>query len=61
MILGKTETMIQIPTIAIITERVISIASGGFHNMVTTKSGVIFAWGQGTFGQLGLVSLNIKL
>lgn len=30
------------------------IACGGYHTVVISKSGVVFAWGRNTFGQLGL-------
>ncbi|XP_011688741.1 PREDICTED: probable E3 ubiquitin-protein ligase HERC4 isoform X3 [Wasmannia auropunctata] len=30
------------------------IACGGYHTVVISKSGAVFAWGRNTFGQLGL-------
>lgn len=30
------------------------IACGGYHTIVISKSGAVFAWGRNTFGQLGL-------
>jgi alpha-tubulin suppressor-like RCC1 family protein len=32
----------------------VSVSPTGFHNMVTTSSGVAYAWGHNLFGQLGI-------
>ena len=39
------------------TEIVAQIASGEHHSVALTKGGQVFAWGDNTFGQLGLGKL----
>ena len=33
---------------------IVQLACGDSHSMALTKEGVIFAWGEATYGQLGL-------
>lgn len=35
-------------------ERIVAIACGPFHALAMTEEGVVFAWGDNTYGQLGL-------
>jgi len=30
------------------------LAAGGAHSLAVTKEGVVFSWGEGSHGQLGL-------
>merc|ERR1712146_407858 len=34
-------------------DRIVSIACGTDHSLALTERGVVFAWGQGSFGNLG--------
>ncbi|XP_011152046.1 probable E3 ubiquitin-protein ligase HERC4 isoform X1 [Harpegnathos saltator] len=34
------------------------VACGGYHTIVISKSGAVFAWGRNTFGQLGLSDIQ---
>ena len=35
-------------------EKVMLLAAGGAHSLAVTKEGVVFSWGEGSQGQLGL-------
>lgn len=34
-------------------DKVIAVASGGFHTLAVTQNGMVFAWGRNDYGQLG--------
>lgn len=34
--------------------RITSIACSGYHNCCVSSSGVVYSWGEGLYGQLGL-------
>ena len=38
-----------------------TVAAGGYHNMAVGESGALWAWGKGSFGQLGLGDTNNRL
>ncbi|KAK0090592.1 hypothetical protein PV325_010558 [Microctonus aethiopoides] len=37
------------------------IACGGYHTIVVSKSGAIYAWGRNTFGQLGINNIECNI
>jgi alpha-tubulin suppressor-like RCC1 family protein len=39
---------------ALAREKVMLLAAGGAHSLAVTKVGVVFSWGEGSHGQLGL-------
>ena len=34
--------------------KIVTVATGGYHNMAAGESGALWAWGWGSSGQLGL-------
>jgi alpha-tubulin suppressor-like RCC1 family protein len=41
--------------------KIVTVAAGGFHTMAVGESGALWAWGWGSYGQLGLGDTNNRL
>ena len=41
--------------------KVVLVAAGGLHTVALTEGGVLWVWGYGFFGQLGLGDFNKRL
>jgi alpha-tubulin suppressor-like RCC1 family protein len=41
------------PTQAVVVTQAMAVAAGEFHSVALQKSGVVWTWGEGSYGQLG--------
>ncbi len=45
---------------ALLGHRLDSVACGGFHTLAVSEEGLCFSWGDGEYGQLGSVEVELS-